>query len=238
MFCIHGQPLFQRAGATRSSPRRAVREKAGRQTDNLPRLQSNQGWYRLERLAACSIPFFVSLPTLAAQSSCPHAAAGCHELSQNAHILFKLKNGLGNERNLFHFVEELMREIPDYVRRPPVPVPQGRPVLPGNSQSRWWWSLQTARRTTGTHIPDLVTRTRDQNARQAEVRKRCKYCIHVRTLLYCSNCQVFLCGGACWHAWHSLRELPPAEEMRRVAHEPEDDDLRGGTPFPLFLFVE
>ena len=150
-----------------------------------------------------------------------------HMLQQavvNAHILFKLKNGLGEDRHLFHFVQELMREIPDYVRRPPVPVPQGRPLLPDNSQSRWWWSCQSARRTTGSHVPDLVTRPRDQNARQAEVRKRCKYCVGVRTSLYCSNCQVFLCGGACWHAWHSLTELPSAEVARREALEPEGED--------------
>ena len=150
-----------------------------------------------------------------------------HMLQQavvNAHILFKLKNGLGGDRHLFDFVLELMREIPDFVRRPPVPVPQGRPVLPDNAQSRWWWSCQSARRTTGTHIPDLVTRPRDQNARQAEVRKRCKYCIHVRTSLYCSNCQVFLCGGGCWHAWHSFAELPSAEEVRQEAPEPASDE--------------
>ena len=119
---------------------------------------------------------------------------------------------------------ELMRAIPDYARRPPVPVPQGRPLLPDNSQSRWWWSCQSARRTTGSHVPDLVTRPRDHDQRRPENRKRCKYCICVRTSLYCSNCQVFLCGGACWQAWHSLRELPPAEEMRRVVPEPDDDE--------------
>jgi hypothetical protein len=150
-----------------------------------------------------------------------------HMLQQsvvNAHVLFKLKNGLGNDRHLFHFMQELMREIPDFVRRPLVPVPQGRPDLPDNSQSRWWWSCQSARRTSGSHVPDLVTRPRDQNARQAEVRKRCKYCVHIRTSLYCCNCQVFLCGGACWHAWHSLHELPSAEEVRREAPEPGGEE--------------
>jgi hypothetical protein len=79
-----------------------------------------------------------------------------HMLQQsvvNAHVLFKLKNGLGNDRHLFHFMQELMREIPDFVRRPLVPVPQGRPDLPDNSQSRWWWSCQSARRTSGSMFP-------------------------------------------------------------------------------------
>ena len=150
-----------------------------------------------------------------------------HMLQQavvNAHILFKLKNGCGSNRHLFHFVQDLIREIPDYVRRPPVLVPQGHPLLPDNSQSRWWWSCQSARRTMGTHVPDLVTRPRDQNARQAEVRKRCKYCIHVRTSLYCVQCQVFFCGGGCWQAWHSCAELPSAEEVRREAQESADED--------------
>jgi hypothetical protein len=100
-----------------------------------------------------------------------------------------------------------MKEIPDYVRRPPVPVPQGRPLLPDNSQSRWWWACQSARRTTGIHVPDLVTRPSDHDQRCPENRKHCKYYVQVRTSLYCSNCQVFLCGGACWHAWHSFTEL-------------------------------
>jgi hypothetical protein len=150
-----------------------------------------------------------------------------HMLQQavvNAHIIFKLKNGLGRERTLFHFVQELVKEIPDFIRRPPVLVPQGRPDLPDNSQSRWWWSCQSARRTTGSHVPDLVTRPRDDDQRRPENRKRCKYCVCVRTSLYCSNCQVFLCGGACWHAWHSLRELPSPEEMRQEALEPQGDE--------------
>jgi hypothetical protein len=63
-----------------------------------------------------------------------------HMLQQavvNAHILFKLENMCGTDRSLFHFVSELMTEIPDFVRRPLVSVPQGRPNLPGNAQSRW-----------------------------------------------------------------------------------------------------
>jgi hypothetical protein len=150
-----------------------------------------------------------------------------HMLQQavvNAHILFKLENMCGTDRSLFHFVSELMTEIPDFVRRPLVSVPQGRPNLPGNAQSRWWWASQRSRRTTGTHVPNLVTRPRDATNRRPENRKRCKYCVQVRSSLYCTLCEVFLCGGACWHAWHTFAEFPSAEEARRGEHTSEDDN--------------
>lgn len=139
-----------------------------------------------------------------------------HMLQQavvNAHILFRLKHHSPVSRTLFDFVNELLVEVPCFTRREETVHAQPVPFLASYNQSRSWWSRQHARRTTGTHVPDLVSRPRTGDAHQEEQRKRCKYCIDVRTSLYCRDCDVFLCGGDCWRLFHSEDHFPNRDEL-------------------------
>ena len=139
-----------------------------------------------------------------------------HMLQQavvNAHILFRLKHASPSSRTLFTFVTELLAEIPVYKRRDEARADANVAFQPVTSQSRWWWSQQRVRRTSGTHTPDVVSRPRGQNGHRTETRKRCKYCMQSLTNLYCTNCDVHLCGGDCWRLFHSEDALPSQDEL-------------------------
>jgi len=139
-----------------------------------------------------------------------------HMLQQavvNAHILFRLKHASPRSRTLFDFVTELLAEIPIYKRRDEARADANVAFQPVTSQSRWWWSQQRVRRTSGTHTPDVVSRPRGGNGHQTETRKRCKYCMRSLTNLYCTNCDVHLCGGDCWRLFHSEDALPNQDEL-------------------------
>ncbi len=139
-----------------------------------------------------------------------------HMLQQaavNAHLLFRLKHASPSSRTLYDFVNELLLEIPGFSRQEEVVHPAPGVFLAAINQSRWWWSQQHARRTTGNHIPAVISRPRCGNERQLETRKRCKYCMQILTNLYCTDCDVFLCGGDCWRHFHSDERFPNHDEL-------------------------
>jgi len=144
-----------------------------------------------------------------------------HMLQQavvNAHILFRLKHASPSSRTLFVFVRELMEAIPVYQRRDEVRADANVAFQAAVNQSRWWWSQQRVRRTSGTHTPDMVSRPRDENGQRQETRKRCKYCMHRLSHIYCKGCDVFLCGGDCWRLFHSEDVLPNQDELHARAN--------------------
>jgi hypothetical protein len=144
-----------------------------------------------------------------------------HMLQQavvNAHILFRLKHGSQSSRTLFDFVAELLVEIPIYKRREENRANANVVFETIVNQSRWWWSQQHVRRTSGTHTPDMVSRPRGENGHRPETRKRCKYCMKSLSHIYCTNCGVFLCGGHCWHMFHSELVLPNHDELLERAN--------------------
>jgi len=150
-----------------------------------------------------------------------------HMLQQavvNAHILFRLKHGSPSSRTLFVFVTELMEAIPVYKRRGEVRADANVAFQVAVNQSRWWWSHQHARRTTGTHTPDTVSRPRGENGQRTETRKRCKYCMHRLSHIYCTSCDVFLCGGDCWRLFHSEDTLPNQDELLARANSSPSSD--------------
>jgi len=150
-----------------------------------------------------------------------------HMLQQavvNAHILFRLKHGSPSSRTLFVFVTELMEAISVYKRRGEVRADANVAFQVTANQSRWWWSHQHARRTTGTHTPVVVSRPRGGNGHQTETRKRCKYCMRSLTNIYCTDCDVFLCGGDCWRLFHSEDTLPNQDELLARANSSPSSD--------------
>ena len=139
-----------------------------------------------------------------------------HMLQQavvNAHILFRLKHESPSSRTLFDFVTELLAEIPVYKRNEDRRADANSAFQAVVNQTRWWWSQQRVRRTTGAHTPDMVSRPRGENGHQSETRKRCKYCMRSLSQIYCTNCDVFLCGGDCWRLFHSEDVLPNHDEL-------------------------
>jgi hypothetical protein len=150
-----------------------------------------------------------------------------HMLQQavvNAHILFRLKHASPSSRTLFVFVSELMEAIPVYQRRDEVRADANVAFQAAVNQSRWWWSQQRVRRTSGTHTPDIVSRPRNANGQQQETRKRCKYCMHRLSHIYCKGCDVFLCGGDCWRLFHSEDVLPNQDELHARANSSPPHD--------------
>ena len=152
-----------------------------------------------------------------------HSSVKTHEhmLQQavvNAHILFRLKHASPSSRTLFVFVAELLEAIPVYQRRDEARADANVAFQAAVNQSRWWWSQQRVRRTSGTHTPDMVSRPRDEHGQRPETRKRCKYCMHRLSHIYCTSCDVFLCGGDCWRLFHSEDALPNQDELHARAN--------------------